>query len=620
MSIRRRFCFSSRIYMTQRKTVAMLVLVATFFLFFFIEVKETDLGIMEGFIRLRQRFKPWSSDVCIMAVDQRRRLAATIADVQREINKLAGIENAIDAKWALKLAAVVEELDPRMNLSQKSWDFSAKLPDMKTEIIQAPQHVCQELYLGSQYDMPFKQHGMDTENCTHIPHFKKVVTAVLPAMNWNSDTVNLILDNIRELYSIPIIAIVQKGNSIQKNYEGLTVIKLTKDKDDGTIINEAIEQVRTPFTFLGLSLAQFNNQTSLERLVRMLDELKHVKVAGGAARDTRGHWTHGCLQQRMANYQAYYTEGYYYSKYECMYCDDLLTPFAASTQLLRNISFTSGLSGPVLYRDWFAKVRNSGYLTVTCPDVMFYVNNHPLMLKQDWTKMGKLWVLEKIRAYDGQTFVFPCELVGISCQYPLAIINSFLLPPCCITTIEKYMGYIADYGEKYNLTYELQAGSALAAVKMGGQMPWDYDADIVYKCKDYNKWMEFADILKDIPCSIKVITKHRYFEIVCPNVFIDMICYNYNSTSQIYLPPEYKNIPTVVNYSGRYLAVSANPGLYSRNRMGLEDLKHAGHWRTSDGNGIPGVWNDCEYPNHHSCLNHYPGEGNLPFLKPFLRL
>ncbi|KAG7157972.1 uncharacterized protein LOC121879341 [Homarus americanus] len=558
------------------------------------------------------------------------KLAEAIYSVHQAISPHAGLEAMVKDDWWKKLVPLMAELDPRMSPNSSSWDYSARIPDMGPAPVlpNKTRHVCPEMYFGPKMGFPFHQHGMEPENCTYVPPFARVLTAVLPAMSWPPQTINFVITQIRKWYDIPIIVIIPKRVVVDPTLRDVKALKIKNETlSGGDLLNKAVEMVTTPYVFMGTSLAHFSNQSSLERLVRVLDELEHVKVAGGAARDLQGHWIHGCLQQRMADYQATYTMGYYYSKYECMYCDDVLTPFITTVKLVNKVAFTSSLSGPAVYRDWLAKVREAGHLTMVCPDVMFFLTNHVNMTSEDWLPMARHWALEKVFSYTGQVHNFSCDAVNITCKDALRILSSYLLPPCCRAIMEHNLGFLMDYAEANDLEYELQAGSALGAVKLGGYLPWDFDMDITFDRNDYQKWLRLrGKFLRDRNCYLSVTKPRVYFSVHCPYFFIEFITFDYLNSRQ-FLPIEYRNIPTKVMYGGHWTKVNANPGLHSRNKLGLEDLKHAGHWRTArvvkaakarGGYENPGVWNTCRKSKHHSCLDQYPGDGNLPFIQPFL--
>ncbi|XP_047486214.1 uncharacterized protein LOC125037208 [Penaeus chinensis] len=584
----------------------------------------------------------------VLQVGHRRRLAQVVSEVSRQV---ARWPDAPDAKWAWRLSEVAAELDPRLprapsllvsppSASSSSssssshtsppassslpWDFSARLPDALPAKDNRSRSVCPEVYFGSHYGWPFYQRGMEAKECQGVPPLYDVLTVLLPARHWPEQQLRRVRQAIAKEYRVRLIVISEGAISV----EGMAGVRAVKANGLSAAdnLNEAVKLVETPFVLLGESLAHFSNQSSLERLVRVLDDLDHVQVAGGAARDTRGHWSHGCLQQHMANYQAKYTLGYYHSKYECMYCDDLLTPFVTRTKLLQSLAFSAGLSGQAVYRDWFAKVRGAGHLAVLCPDVMFFLDSHVNMTADDWLPVARRWALQKVQAFDGREHLFSCESLDISCTDLMSIVDSFLIPPCCLALIADRVGRALEAAEERKLDYELQAGTVLGAVKFGSVLPWDIDLDVYVECGNQAQWMAIANAhLVGKDCSLRVYEADVYFSVICPKYMVEFVCHARLSRSA--LPEEYRNVPTWIEFGGRWTRASSNPGLYCRNHYGFEVLRHAQHWRllpapemggAKGGYDSAGQWRSCRMPGHHACLDRYPGDGNLPFLQPFL--
>ncbi|XP_068220099.1 uncharacterized protein [Palaemon carinicauda] len=573
--------------------------------------------------KVQQRDEPPFISGPLFSVEYRRRLADAIAEVQRQISRVAGRQAMVDSKWALTLGAIVEELDPRRLVSVNSTNDS--LPqDLGNNITTASpkrtRNVCPEVFMGKRYDHPFYQHGMETSNCSDVPHFGQILSAILPAQSWAPSDADFVISKLSELYDIPIIALVSNRTHIKFKKKNVKILVARKNYSEATLLNGLVKLSKTPYVFLASSLIHFTNQSSLDRLVRILDETEHVKVVGGAARDIHGHWIHGCLQQKMYNYRATYTMGYYYSKNECMYCDDLLTPFVTSKKLVFEVPFTEGLHGPALLRDWFAKVREAGHLTMTCPDVMFFVNNHISMTDNDWRMLAYQWTLQDIHSYTDEVFSFTCDSVNIKCDNLRLITKSLLLPPCCIDEAHNDIGFLIDFANSRGLEYELQAGSALGAVKFGSFLPWDMDHDIFVECKDFKTWTkEFSIFSKSFNCTPKVKYKNTFLKIFCRSFTLDIFCRT--RMSKMFLPGEYQKIPTTIWYGGRWTKVVSNPGLFSRNSMGPEILKHMQHSthftdvERNRGYGKAGTWLPCKVPKHHSCLDRYPADGSLPFIR-----
>ncbi|CAL4114093.1 unnamed protein product [Meganyctiphanes norvegica] len=541
---------------------------------------------------------------------------------------------AVDSKWALQLREVVSELDP----GRRGFSGPTSLKnDLSTHVLDkvaasnsttdgTPRNVCPEIYKFDKENnnFPYFQKGMDKEKCTHVRKFKEILTVLIIHQSSVPEDLYFIAKIIAKYYDIRIVVLLKKGAIFNSTVpERLISLEMKYSESDSEAISRAVEIITTPFVFIGNSLSQFNNQSSLERLVLVLDTLPLVKVAAGAARDSHGRWIHGCLQQKMENYHATFDLGYYSSKYECMYCDDLLTPFVTHTKLFDQVPLGKGLNGSIVFHDWFVRVRHAGHSALTCPDVMFFVHTHPLMTDSDWKKFAQKWSLTRIKPYNQSVLEFSCSEVNISCKAIGSLVKSFLIPPCCLKLILREIGYILDFADQNSIHYELQAGSVLGAVKMGTHLPWDLDMDIIFACDDWEKWMKIKDTyLKKINCKMLIHEQGHYFVINCPTLFYEFICWRYSnhSLSRVLLPEEFIDIPTKIHFGGRWTSVISNPGLYSRNRYGIEDLQHAPHWRhlklgNAEGHyDSAGAWNKCPDPNHHACLDRFPADGSLQFV------
>ncbi|CAL4068051.1 unnamed protein product [Meganyctiphanes norvegica] len=610
------------------KVLLLLVLLLLFSSTLYFEYFSPNISILGYSLKGKHSDCPKSD---LRQSDYRKNLADRIAKVQLAIARTAGSgARAIDSKWALQLSEVVAELDPRRRSSSGTSsvenNFSARFPGMgpatSTTSGGQPRSVCPEVY--DKKGSPYFQSSMYQENCTYVPKFHEILTVLLISQSWDPEEVIFIANRITKYYDVKIVGLIQNSTHLRTSIpEKLTYLEVKHAESDSEAISRAIKLIKTPFVLLGNNLSQFNNQSSLERLVRVLDELPSVKVAAGAARDSQGRWIHGCLQQNMENYHATYDIGYYTSKYECMYCDDLLTPFVTHTKLFKQVPLAKGLNGPIVFHDWFVRVRYAGHLAVTCPDVMFYVHTHPIMTASDWRKFAQKWSLNRIKSYNDTVLQFSCSEAKISCKGIGTLVKSFLIPPCCLNTILGEIGYILDFADQNKLHYELQAGSVLGAMKMGTHLPWDLDMDFIIACGDMKKWMTIKDeYLKKKNCNLRIHNKKTYFSIHCPVLFYEFICRHSskNHLSRILLPEEFINIPTKINFGGRWTNAISTPGLYSRNKYGMEDLRHAPHWRhlkpgSKDGNyDNPGAWQKCSKPNHHACLDHFPADGNLQFV------
>lgn len=76
--------------------------------------------------------------------------------------------------------------------------------------------------------------------------------------------------------------------------------------------------------------------------------------------------------------------------------------------------------------------------------------------------------------------------------------------------------------------------------------------------------------------------------------------------------------PTKVQFSGQWVTVMRNPGLFARNRYGPGIYRHQEHWMDiGHGTGWafynPGSFSTCAQPGHSGCLDKFSSDGNLQF-------
>ncbi|XP_045583870.2 uncharacterized protein [Procambarus clarkii] len=557
-------------------------------------------------------------------VPTRRALAKRILGVERKLKVLAGKVGMVDSTWVLELLSIAAELDPRISAEdsveyQVNSTLISESSEGSTTTVPKKRHVCPEVYRGRQVDYQLQSNFMQLA-CDYVPDFKDVLSVIISTKRWEYDRIRFVVENMRKHYDVNIYILTYNTSVPQSLNIDSTYIKVfTAGQSESYAINEVVTTINTPFTLLANSLTHFSGQWSLERLVRVLDELETANVASGAYRTLNGHWNHGCLQQRMENYQLVYTRGYEHSKHECMFCDDVLGPFVVRTDFLKRVPLTESLEGIAVFHDWFLNVRLMGSLVVACPDVMFFVDTEPHMVRDEWLKIAKKWSLQYIQPFEGNTLEFSCEEAEITCNNIFKAVSSFLLPPCCRMKLRHELGYVEDCARELGVYCELQAGSLLGAVKADGVLPWDLDIDVTTDCKDEHLWFtKGMECMRRKNCR-SVHVKGDYWTSTCEISTIDISC-RYNVS--IILPAEYRDIPTQIDVDGKFSTVKPNPGLAARNYYGYEYLKHAVHWRYSSNASspnddssaqAPGTWGVCKEPGFHSCLDHFPVDGNLIF-------
>lgn len=542
------------------------------------------------------------SDDCITT---RRDLARRVMRVQRQVETMRGTKGGgvVSPTLSHELRAIARELDPRVT-SEKN---------LKTSV--APKgFVCEEVYRGPKADETFYHNFMQMQ-CDNVPPFKEVLTVILSTKGWMQDRVGTVVHNLRKYYDLDVVVLTYDSDSSlgPLSMQGVSVQAWTPDTTTSSAINKAVASVKTPFVLLSDSLTHFSGELcSLERLVRVLDqEGEKAAAAAGSYRISDGTWTHGCLQRRLENYQLAYVSGYEHSRHECMFCDDVLGPFVARTTTLQQMPLTDKLDGPVAIREWFINLYIAGHLAVACPDVMFFVDEEPLMARQDWQEVATAKAVQYVWPHDGEKLEFSCEEVNMKCVNIMKMVSSFLVPPCCREELRRELGLVQECGEELGLYVELTAGSLLGAVKTDGILPWDFDMDVYGDCKDQAAWMKKGTACMGRKGCSSVLVQGNYWITTCNVSFVDVSC---RPDRLKLLPPEYRNYPTKVNYSGRMVYVPPNPALVARNNYGPEYLRHEVHWRYTSKGKDKGLWNRCLKSGFHACLENFPTDGNIKFM------
>lgn len=500
-------------------------------------------------------------------------------------------EDPQSRKWSAQLDMISSVLDPRMG----------------QEVLRPTSLVCPESYDNNK----FLEH-----KCDFAPPLAEVLSVILPARGWEEDRLSRVVQGLREKHDLTVILLLGKDDPEPPQGENLVVLRQNLSVSTGAFLNEAVSKVKTSHVLIGDGLVHFSwNFSPLARLLRVVDCLPAVGVAAGAYRDESGRWRHGCLQKSFTNYHATFIRGYQYSRQECMYCDDVLGPFLVPANLLQRLSFGTTLEGSLLYRDWFTRLGQEGYLYLVCPDVMFFLDAEPVMTRDDWKEYATKWVLQSISAFDNIEYKFTCTEVHINCGNLRSKINDYLIPPCCSDILMHGMSITNEFAEINGIEYEMHHGSLLGAVKLGSYLPWDFDHDIYFDCRDRKAWKAMGTYLKKIKsgCNLRYPSSKVPFVIQCKTFFIDMVCRK--PLSRHILPEIYRNTSTWVEYGGYRVPVMANPGAAARDQAGPNSLRHAQHWRVPD-RPEAGAWRPCTHPFKQACLDHHPADGSLAFSSP----
>lgn len=508
------------------------------------------------------------------------------------------VDGALAPSVALELRAIARELDPRVTTEETTRE-------------PVTLSVCKEVYRGKDADETLQNNFMQVK-CDNVPPFKKVLTVVLSTKGWAAPRVRAVVASIKKYYDLNVVVLRYGSDNDLRPLEsaGVSVRTLSADTTASSAINEVMAGVQTPFVLLADSLTHFaGNLCSLERLVRVLDQEGQVAAAAGSYRTLDGIWHHGCLQRRLENYQLAYVSGYELSRHECMFCDDVVGPFVARTAILQKVPLSDHLEGPAARRDWFIRMQITGNFAVVCPDVMFFVEEVPVMTRQEWLYVAREWAVQQVWPHNGEMQEFSCPELKMVCVNLMKMVSSFLVPPCCREELRHELGLVEECAKEMGLYLELQSGSLLGAVKTDGILPWDFDMDVLSDCKDQKIWMkEGRECIGRKGCS-SLHVSGNYWTSTCNVSFTDISC---RPNRLKPLPPELRRVPTRVSFNGKLMIVPPNPALVARNMYGPEYLRHEVHWRYTGEDKAP--WNRCKAPGFHACLENFPTDGNIKFM------
>ncbi|KAG8228195.1 hypothetical protein J437_LFUL004320 [Ladona fulva] len=616
-----------------------------------------------------------------------------------------------------RLSRIISRLDPRFELTDEESIPPAPGNASKSQFTQVPavantsrnhqfipgvdwqgdgvELVCDEKYMAGRHGYPFFDTGFVANvGCPSEQPLHLVITILFVLEEEFSGKVNeerlrTVLSGVKEYDSsmqilVGIPRVTEKMRELVKS-TGIGSLFEYGEKSPGEAWNMLVSHTSTPFVLLARDITHFHpTHTRIRRQVRVLSGA--VTVSGGATRNEEGLWSMGCLQSQIRGYTLRFTRGYKISARDCMLCDHLEGPFVTRTSVLLTHPFskvipkaasTPSLLKAVTFADWFLRLKQAGFLTLGCPDVMYYViggteaAEGPKNFHAAWLWLATQWELTSIihppfpnplEENIPQRLNFSCKEVGLSCKVKQYAKKGHIAPPCCADQVVSAIDAFDHFTSSHGTGYELEAGSALGAVKINGFIPWDIDGDVTFESKDYfmfvndKSWfkkhgMALNDFEEPVPMhkdSPKKSPKTKgYFRLDTPDIYLEMWGYhmlsiNANATPEASSEPTgpqegvfWTTLPsanmlptriylrTVGNPNGVWARVIANPGLFARNRYGARFLRHAQSWtnlKFSDSwqsytKAAGGWWEGtpCSRTYHHACLVHYPTDGNLDF-------
>jgi hypothetical protein len=249
----------------------------------------------------------------------------------------------------------------------------------------------------------------------------------------------------------------------------------------------------------------------------MISASEFIGVAGGAFRNLTGHWKVGCYQTDIRNYFLRIVEGYKYSAYGCMFCDYLEGPFVARASIMKKIQFNQELSGDVVFNDWFLRIKQANVLVMNCPDAMYFTQGRSSFHEQkqnSWLMLAKEWEIHRIFVPPNIIYLFSCKEVGLSCRTAKRP-KEHLMPSCCLVQMARAGKTLDEFASRYGISYELDSGTLLGAVKLRTHLPWDVDADVRFDKREYQTFFKKQNVFNTKGLKLKAFNPEQkgYFQI-----------------------------------------------------------------------------------------------------------
>ncbi|KAK8382641.1 hypothetical protein O3P69_015456 [Scylla paramamosain] len=409
------------------------------------------------------------------------------------------------------------------------------------------------------------------------------------------------------------------SSHLQTSHIRLSVHSVQANTTTGAAYRQVLRHVRTPYVLVAQGGASLSRVGGLGMLVWAVEHLG-VWAAGGGLLSPSGLWRPGCLTTSYAHYEAAWERGHLGTAGGCLLCQALEGPFLAVTAALRHFGWDAQLPTHAAHLDLFLRAAHSRHmLAASCSGSLFSLSGELESPSRDsLLSLARHHSLYSLQLPQSSPVLFSCKEVKAKCGNP-----GLALPPCCRQELARLVRFTLDMCEAHNLLCELQEGSLLGALKVGGVMPWERDADLTFHTKNYTALEALKDVFERAGYSLH-LTDNRWCCVdgrwAGGQGSLSSEMWRAELWSQHAMDSEENLLAgrprTRVEFDGSWVAAPSSPGQYVRNRYGTEVYRHAQHWLDT---GRSSGWEEyesgkflpCSDPTHHACLDQYLPDGNL---------
>lgn len=498
---------------------------------------------------------------------------------------------------------------------------------------------CSEAYTPATYEgWPWTK-GWTRQKCQRPPIRDSTALFLALPLTGDSNLLKMMIDNATKLFHHVVVLVYENYVEIVKrlvdkkelNKFDVVAIGGTSGFTYGDALNYAVSLLKCQFILIASHLGRMDDDLNLERLINT-QELTSAALVGGAVKDIKtGKWEHGCYQTQLKLNTLKYTKGYRTSRQECLYCESIASPFLGRKDMFLKFKFSKFDHG--LFEDLFLRLKRNGEKIISCPDIMFYIEKKEENEKE-LSDFANEWEIRRIIGLLNKELWFGFKegsavrrktnfnvLDKKQLSYSCSASPSLVISPDCRHNLLDALHFMFDLLTKHNITCEVEEGTLMGIVKFNNVLPWERDADITFLSHQFPLIKRLKDFISKRGFRLNVVEEAKLVN----GVYRDGVFYVYANgwTIEMYGKSELmeRHKPYTLLQLGKHLVPAPeNPGLYVRNRYGVEIYRHVEHWRTlNQEHGFvsyqSGQFPKCTKPLHQTCLDQFHADGNLQFLE-----
>ena len=259
------------------------------------------------------------------------------------------------------------------------------------------------------------------------------------------------------------------------------------------------------------------------------------------------------------------------------------------------------------------EIFSSHNTNIKSKDLTFFMQNHEIEFIEVYDERKRLIFEYKINE---------CKILNLNCKKN-SLSKYHALPRCCRQILTNFIKHFENECKKQKVLFELDSGTLLGAVKFSSTLPWEIDGDISYFSEHHEKLKIVLKLLYEkfgyyfgyekLPVN-KV--KGGQFLVYAEPYWIEL----YGLSKEHFMDTLNSTIgQTKIKVDETWASGPVSPGLWVRNRYGVNLFKHALSWRylglqhsfESYSNQVNNGY--CPVKGYHSCMSALGNDGNFQY-------